>query len=359
MNRIMFDLRIAKRFGTFSLDVRGTSSSRVLGVVGPSGSGKSTLLNVIAGFTDADDADVAIGEHQLIHATDGSKTTPVHRRGVGYVCQTPLLFPHLSVQANLAYGLGAHGDHPPLDGVVDRLELRPLLAQRAATLSGGEARRVAIGRALLSAPRVMLLDEPLAGLDARLARRTLALVHRVCDAYQIPTIYVSHTVSDVLFLCEEVWRLSKGRVVTIGRPRDVIANAPVEDPAAWADLRNHFLARRDSSESEQFTVFCAGACRLVVADTWAEPCTGSAMLSIHASDILLARDLPSRISARNVLPGRVTRIEKHGRSVLVFVDVGVEWMVRLTPSATEELALAPGVETYAIVKASAISAVSA
>jgi len=357
--RIMFDLRVAKRYGSFSLDVRGTSPARVLGVVGPSGSGKSTLLDVIAGFIDADVADVAIGAHQLIHATDGSKTTAVRRRGVGYVCQTPLLFPHLSVRANLVYGLGAHGAHPPFDGVVEVLELGPLLAQRAATLSGGEARRVAIGRALLSAPRVMLLDEPLAGLDTRLARRTLALVHRVCDSYQIPTIYVSHTVSDVLFLCEEVWRLSEGRVVTTGRPRDVIAGAAIEDPAAWADLRNHFLARRDSGEPGQFTAFRVGTCRLVVADTRAELCSGTAMLSIHASDILLAGDIPRRISARNVLPGRVTRIEKQGQSVLVFVDVGIEWMVRLTPSAMEELALAPGVETYVIVKASAISAVSA
>ena len=355
----MFDLRVAKRYAGFSLDVTGVSSARVLGVVGPSGSGKSTLLNIIAGFTEADEADVAIGAHRLIHATDGARTIPVRRRGVGYVSQTPLLFPHLSVRANLIYGLGAHGENPPLDGVVDMLELRPLLAQSAGTLSGGEARRVAIGRALVSAPRVMLLDEPLAGLDARLAQQTLALVHRVCDSYQIPTVYVSHTVSDVLFLCDEVWRLSDGRVVTRGLPRDVIADAPVKDPAAWADLRNHFLASRDPSQPQQFTAFLTGGCRLVVADTRAEPCGETAMLSIHASDILLARDRPSRISARNVLPGRVTRIEKHGNGVLVFVDVGIEWMVRLTPSATDELELEPGVEAYAIVKASAISAVSA
>jgi len=355
----MFDLRVAKQFAGFSLDVAGVSAARVLGVVGPSGSGKSTLLNVLAGFIDADEANVAIDDHQLIHATDRSRTIPVRHRGVGYVSQTPLLFPHRTVQANLVYGLGAHGDNPPLDDVVDKLELRPLLGQRAKTLSGGEARRVAIGRALLSAPRVMLLDEPLSGLDLRLAQQTLALIHRVCDSYQIPTVYVSHTVSDVLFLCEEVWRLSEGRIVTRGRPHDVIANAPVKDPTAWADLRNHFLAVRDASQLEQLTAYRIGSARLVVADTRPEPSGQTAMLSIHAADILLARDRPTRISARNVLPGHVTGIERHGNGVLVFVDVGVEWMVRLTPSATEELELAPGVETFAIVKASAISAVSA
>ena len=140
---------------------------------------------------------------------------------------------------------------------------------------------------------------------------------------------------------------------------DAFANAPVEEPGEWADLRNHFLASRDPGTPEDFTGYRIGEHALVVADSRAEYGAETAMLSIHAADILLARDKPSRISARNVLPGRVTRIEKHGHRVLVFVDVGVEWMVHLTPAATDELQLSPGVETFAIVKASAISAVSA
>jgi molybdate transport system ATP-binding protein len=355
----MFDLKIRKRFGRFELDVSCRSEAQVLGVVGPSGSGKSTLLNVIAGLETADHAEVAVMGTSLITAS--RRAVAVHRRGVGYVCQDPLLFPHLTVGANLRYGLGAHGCGPGFDEVVALLELGPLVAQSARTLSGGESRRVAIARAVLSAPRVLLLDEPLGGLDARLAARTLALLHRVHTSFHIPTIYVSHTASDVVFLCDEAWRLENGRVVARGSPRDMLAGARASDPAAWTDLHNYVLARQVVDAGGGGCQFRIGSQTLAVADAnrSVDASTETAVLSVHAGDIMLARERPRRISARNVLPGRVSRLDERDSDVLVWVEAGTVWMVRITASARRELELAPGVELFVIVKASAISAVRA
>lgn len=354
----MFQIHIHKSHGDFSLDMSGTSPARVLGVVGPSGSGKSTLLNVIAGFIPPDEARVRVGDAWLVHSSDAVRHAPTRRRGVGYVCQSPLLFPHMTVHANLTYGLDAHGTSPPLDHVVAVLELAPLLNQPARTLSGGEARRVAIGRAILSAPRVMLLDEPLSGLDARLVQRTLALLYRVGESFHIPTIYVSHTMSDVIFLCDDLWRLDGGRLVATGRPRDVLTDRRYGGLGSGADLRNLFVAAREPAPKDQLTAYRIGNQCLVLADDRASGGAEKALLSIHASDILLAPDRPTRISARNVLAGRVTRVAEQGGAMLVGVDVGVEWMVRLTPAAVRELDITAGANIFAIVKASAISAAS-
>jgi len=355
----MFDLSIRKRFSDFELDVSGRSTARVLGVVGPSGSGKSTLLNVVAGFTIPDEARLVVGERRL--SSDSRAGVPVRRRGVGYVAQEPLLFPHLTVRQNLTYGYAARGHGPRFDDVVDLLEVRGLLHRSARALSGGEARRVAIGRAVLSAPCGLLLDEPLAGLDARLAARTLALLRRVQRALQMPTLYVSHTVSDVLFLCDEAWRLTGGRLVGRGAPRDLLADAGARDTSALSSLRNHFIAHRAADRTGAAPTFHIGSQPLTLAEDLADPRadTDSALLSVHASDIMLARERPRRISARNVLTGRVTCVFQRDGQVLVGVDVGVWWMVRVTPAAVEELELAQGADVFVIVKASALSAVPA
>lgn len=355
----MFDISIRKSHGPFVLEVSGTSSARILGVVGPSGSGKSTLLNVIAGFTAPDTARVRVGDAWLLHSGDAVRQKSVRRRGVGYVCQSPLLFEHLTVRANLTYGLAAHGPNPPVDAVVSVLELGSLLDRRAGTLSGGEARRVSVGRAILSAPRVLLLDEPVTGLDWRLAQRTLALIHRVGESFDIPTIYVSHTMSDVLFLCDDLWRLEQGRLAGSGHPRELLTGSTERGPGDWTDLRNLFMADVDPERETPLTTYRFGRGASVLSEAPARGGTRRALISIRASDILLARDEPTRISARNVLVGTVTRLVERGPAVLVGVDVGTEWMVRLTPGAVRDLDITAGARVFAIVKASAISAVSA
>lgn len=350
----MLDLSFQKTYHEFSLDITSRSEARVLGVVGPSGSGKSTLLNCIAGVTAPDSGSISVNGRKFFDTSSGHVSLPIRDRRIGYVLQSGLLFPHLSVTSNLQYGHRAHGACPDFDAVIDVLGLRSLLTRRAANLSGGEARRVAIGRAILTGPDLLLLDEPLAGLDPRMAHRTLGFLGDVLQTFEIPAILVSHSISDVLFLCDDAWALDHGSLVATGTPREVIRRgAGMADPAT-SDLVNFFPASLVGRDTDQPTTYSIGDQSLVVASA-PTPAPQHALLSVHASDIILARTHPQRISARNILRGTITDISQHGTNVLAFVDVGYEWMVRLTRDAVDDLELTPGVEVFAILKASSIS----
>jgi molybdate transport system ATP-binding protein len=212
--------------GPFTLDVDLTASARVTAVFGASGAGKTSLLEIVAGLRRPASGRVLLNSRVLEDAGAGIHLPPRLRR-VGYVPQDDTLFPHLSVAANLGYARAA----PPaaVARVADVLELGPFLARRPAGLSGGERRRVALGRALLSSPEVLLLDEPLTGLDAPLKERVLSYLVRVRDEFAIPTLYVSHAAEEVLALADEVLVLERGRIVLRGRPADVFV--PSSEPA--------------------------------------------------------------------------------------------------------------------------------
>lgn len=354
----MLEVKVRKNFGSFALDLSASSDARVLGVVGESGSGKTTLLSCISGILAPDSGMITLSGRFLYDGNDAGRTRPVSRRGIAYVFQDVLLFPHLSVMANLRYGLGAHGSSPDFDEVVEVLQLGSLLSRGARSLSGGEARRVGIGRALLSGPKLLLLDEPLAGLDRTRAARTLHFLKRVLSTFDVHAIYVSHALSDTLFLCDEVWVLKDGSLITSGRPREVITHTGVLDEAGLYELENIFQAEPIADGDGNLCAYRIGEQKLIAAHALREG-NEKSMLSIRASDIILSPVKPDRLSARNVLKGRVVRIAQLQRRVLVFVDVGEEWMVELTTSAIEELSIREGAEIFAIVKASAVSVLDA
>lgn len=347
----MLDVRISKQLDGFTLELAARSAARVLGVVGPSGAGKSTLLACIAGTQWPDAGVVRVRERVLFERQSVNVTAP--KRRIGMVFQEMFLFPHLTVRENLRYGLGVHGPAPDFHEVVRLLELRDRLEHRADRVSGGEARRVAIGRALLSGPELLVLDEPLTGLDRPLAMRTLAYIRRTLERFGIPAVYVSHTVSDVLYLCDEVWALRAGRLAAAGPPRRVLFEQQTADTAG---LESIFPARCVQRHEGGGAVFAVGGQRLHAAHCPPEV-LGEALLSIPASDIILASQRPGPLSARNVLRGRVTQLVASGDTWIAFVDVGAGWMVELTRAAIEELDLREGAEVYAIVKASAVQVV--
>ncbi len=204
--------------GPFTLRLDASAGERVTAVFGPSGAGKTSLLEVVAGLRRPAAGRVVLNGRVLDDATSGTHVPPRHRR-VGYVPQDDTLFPHLSVAANLSYARTA--SPAALARVADVLELGPLLGRRPARLSGGERRRVALGRALLASPEILLLDEPLTGLDAPLKERVLAHLARVRDAFRIPTLYVSHAPDEVLAIADEVLVLERGILVVRGAPADV------------------------------------------------------------------------------------------------------------------------------------------
>lgn len=210
--------KVRAPLGPFTLEVDAAAAARVTAVFGASGAGKTSLLEIVAGLRRPAGGRVLLDGRVLDDARAGIHVLPRQRR-VGYVPQDDTLFPHLSVAANVGYARAAS---PAASArVIDVLELGPLLARRPGGLSGGERRRVALGRALLSSPEVLLLDEPLTGLDAPLKERVLAYLLRVRDEFAVPTLYVSHAPDEVFALADDVFVLTRGVLTRRGTPAAV------------------------------------------------------------------------------------------------------------------------------------------
>jgi molybdate transport system ATP-binding protein len=222
MSMVLQDVRVPLAEFTLQADLELTA--HVTGIFGPSGAGKTTLLDIIAGLRRPASALIRLDD-QILTDTTGKVFVPPHRRGIGYVPQDLALFPHRSVRENLLYGHkpDAEASGPFSFGqVAEVLDIGGLTARRIGQLSGGEKQRVALGRALLSAPRLLLLDEPLASLDARLKERILPYLRRVRETFTIPILHVSHDVKEMAALCDEVLVIEEGRIVRRGAPAEVL-----------------------------------------------------------------------------------------------------------------------------------------
>ncbi len=228
---------VSAPLGPFALTVDLVAAARVTAVFGASGAGKTSLLEIVAGLRRPATGRVVLNG-RVLDDTAAGVHIPSRLRGVGYVPQDDTLFPHLSVAANLGYARAV--SLAAATRVADVLELGPLLSRRPAGLSGGERRRVALGRALLSSPEVLLLDEPLTGLDAPLKERVLSYFVRIRDEFAIPTLYVSHAPEEVLALADEVVVLERGCVVTRGRPVDVFVPSSAPAWQAFAHRTDAF-----------------------------------------------------------------------------------------------------------------------
>lgn len=204
-----FDLHITKHIGDCRIDCTIQTSKQLIALVGPSGAGKTTLLNCIAGLTAPDAGHIDIAGQTLFNAEDGTNLKP-DARGCGYVFQDNRLFPHMSVERNLQYGAKSSGTSSPytLEGIADLLDIAALLQRKPANLSGGEQRRVAIGRALLSGPEFLLLDEPLSSLDSDRGETILSTIENLRDQTGIPILYVSHSTAEVDRLTQSVFNLT-------------------------------------------------------------------------------------------------------------------------------------------------------
>jgi molybdate transport system ATP-binding protein len=213
----------------FEVEVDGDLAQGWTGLIGPSGAGKTSLLELIAGFREPSQGTITI--HGRVVFDSSSRTmVPPKKRGVGYVTQDETLFPHLSVRANLAYGVRRRGSAAPgFERIVSLLALRPLLERSVTTLSGGEKRRVSLARALLSNPELLLLDEPLTGLDSPLRDQVIGSLKTIHSQFPVPTIYVAHNPEEVLALCDEVLVLERGRIQRRGTPESIFSRSTGEE----------------------------------------------------------------------------------------------------------------------------------
>ena len=346
------------RIGSFTIDAAFGSEGGVTALFGRSGSGKTSLVNIIAGLLRPDRGRVVL-DGEVIADSERGTFTPVHRRRFGYVFQEARLFPHLSVRRNLAYGrwfAGMAGSRPEFDRVVAMLGIGQLLDRRPGTLSGGERQRVAIGRALLAAPRLLLMDEPLAALDDARKAEILPYLERLRDETRVPIVYVSHSVAEVARLAERVVVVDNGRVKASGDVAAILS----QPTAALSTERRETGALVEGvvegqDDRHDLTLVRAGRCLIRVPHLVSSP--GHALrLYIAARDVMLATARPETINALNVLEGTVVDLLPVGKgSVDVRVDCGGNMIVaRITALSRETLALAPGKTVLAIIKTVAL-----
>lgn len=349
----MLQARFSKKRGNFQLSCNFAVPGGGLGIFGPSGSGKSTLLECVAGLLRPDEGEIVL-DGEVLDA--GRVHVPPERRGIALVFQEGALFPHLTVAGNLAYGrarrLGCGPEVITRDEVVDLLDLGPLMERRPQALSGGEARRVALGRALLSRPRMLILDEPLTGLDEQLRRRILPDLIRIRDRLRLPTLFVSHVLAEVLALSDRLLVLEAGRQVALGEARQVLHDPAVFPVAEATGLENVLeVTLRENVPADGVTR--AEWHGLPVAlplqsGAW----EGVVRVALRASDVVLTHGSEAS-SARNRWPGRVVAVTATPSRVLVRLEVpgGESLLAEVTARAVADLGLVPGAEVTLVVKA--------
>ncbi len=353
------EVRIRKRFphpeGTFNLNVHFRALAGFTIIFGPSGSGKTTLLECIAGLTQPDDGRIAIGGEDL-YDSEQKRTERAWKRRIGYVQQDLALFPHLTAEENVAYGLSELGKlerQTRSREILTLFRIDHLRDRRPAEISGGERQRVALARTLVTNPRALLLDEPLAALDRKTKSSLVAELRQWNQLHRVPILFVTHSGEEVFGLGDEVIVLDAGRIVAQGQPHDVM-NAPrLETVAQITGFENIFGATVLSLHEDRGTMTCKLEGAAVELETpLVRADVGSRLrVGIRAGDLLLATELPRGLSARNILPGTISRLER--RDVVVSAQVncgGAEFEVHLTLAARDSLQLGVGKAVWIVLK---------
>ncbi len=348
----MLDLNVSTRLGGFSVDANIKADAGVTALFGPSGAGKTTLVNMLAGLLRPERGHIIVQGEILFDREQGIDVPPEARR-IGYVFQESRLFPHMSVAANLNYG--RRQDTVNFDGVVDLLALGPLLKRRPNSLSGGERQRVAIGRALLASPRILLMDEPLANLDAPRRSEILPFIEDLRREFSPSIVYVSHNMDEIIRLADQLVVMAEGTVV---------ANGPVAEITSRLDLRpltgrwdagsviDTVVAEQDERDFLTRLSFKGGNLWLPRLDL----AIGTSLrIQVRARDVSIALIPPADVSILNVFAGEVIEVgEDDGPQVDVLLDIGAPLWARITKRSQRELNIAPGRMVHAMIKAMAV-----
>ncbi|MBX4990734.1 molybdate transport system ATP-binding protein [Rhizobium binae] len=347
-----------QRLGAFFLDAAFTSEGGVTALFGRSGSGKTSLIRIIAGLARPDEGRVVLDGESLTE-TKAGLFVPKHRRHFGYVFQEARLFPHLSVRANLSYGRWfapgvARGES--FDHVVDLLGIETLLDRSPAKLSGGEKQRVAIGRALLCSPRLLLMDEPLAALDEARKAEILPYLERLRDQTEIPIVYVSHSIAEVARLANKVVVMRDGGVEAVGPAVDILSRASAAfDRKEAGALLQGIVESFDARHHLSTVALKSGRLHIPgAALTPGKP----VRIRIPSRDVMLATARPEGLSALNIVEGKIEQLSPDADgTVEIRLDCGGDAILsRITALSCERLDLRPGNTVFAVIKTVALEA---
>jgi molybdate transport system ATP-binding protein len=350
----MLSVAITHRLGDFTLDVAFEVEGGLTALFGRSGAGKTSLVNAIAGLIRPDQGRIEV-DGVVLTDTASRMFVPPHRRRIGYVFQEGRLFPHLNVRQNLVYGRwfapkAAGGSD--FDQVIGLLGIEHLLTRRPANLSGGEKQRIAIGRALLARPRLLVMDEPLAALDEGRRHEIFPYIERLRDEMRVPIVYVSHSIAEVSRLATTLVVLSDGEVAAIGPTAQLMGRLdlfPLTGRAEAGALLSTQIAGHDRNFGLTILKVAAGELRVPRLDL---PVGTALRVRIRARDVMIALAPPQGLSALNVLPGTVAEIAaSDGPIVQMRLDCAGEALIaRLTRRSVDTLGLIPGLKVHAVIK---------
>ncbi|MCA0869949.1 molybdenum ABC transporter ATP-binding protein [Seohaeicola saemankumensis] len=349
---------IAHPLAGFDLRVAFEAPGGITALFGQSGTGKTTVVNAVSGLLRPRSGRIVV-EGETLFDAERRLHLPTHKRRLGYVFQEARLFPHLSVRQNLTYGLRfapADAPGPSLDEVCDLLGIAPLLDRRPGGLSGGEKQRVAIGRALLSRPRMLLLDEPLAALDTARKQEILPYLETLRDQTDIPMLYVSHSVAEVARLATTVVVLEQGRVARTGPAERVLSDPAMVRQLGLREAGAVVPATVARHHDDGLTELSVSGGRLFLPAMDTAPGSPT-RVRILAHDVIVARDAPTGLSALNILPATVLALRGgEGPGVIVQMQCGDDRLLaRITRRSATALELAPGQQVYAVVKSVSVA----
>jgi molybdate transport system ATP-binding protein len=355
----MLRINVKRKQGQFIVDASFTvDSTGVTALFGPSGAGKTSIVNMVAGLSRPDTGLVMVNGRTVFDSEKGIDIPPEHR-GFGYVFQDGRIFPHLSVRSNLMYGMRLVPRNKrtiAFNDVVELLGIAHLLKRRIANLSGGEKQRVAIGRALLTSPSLLLMDEPLASLDEARKSEVLPFVERLSTHLSIPILYVSHSLTEILNLADTLVFLDSGRVQSVGPVEDVV-NRPelafVKNGNESGAVVPTVVDHHDRSDGLTYLRFGRNLLKVPLFDA-----SHGAKVRVHINsrDVALALSRPAHTSVQNIFPATVEQVSEHdGALVDVRLDIGSPISARVTRKASRELDLKDGQRLFVMVKSVAIS----
>lgn len=346
---MLFEVDVEKKIGDFSLQVEFSLSEKKCGVFGPSGSGKSTLMHILAGLLKPDRGKIVLDGVSLFDQEKNINLSPQERR-IGVVFQHAHLFPHMNVRRNLLYGwrrTPIQERRTTPEAIIKVLNLEHLMERGVNSLSGGERQRVALGRTVLSCPRLILMDEPLTGLDQDLKFQIIPYLRNVLDQFEIPLLFISHSLQEIRLMTDEVLVFEEGRLQQRLPAEDLARRRLVSDSRGYANL----LHLPPPQPHGDLWSYSWGGTELILVDPGGK---GDNLFELGAKDVTLFKQHPVATSARNLLPCRVSDVFGDGNRIGVELSCnGGRLVSQIVPESVRELDIRKGTEVVAVIKASA------
>ena len=349
---MLFEVDVEKKIGTFSLQVAFNLSAQKCGVFGPSGSGKSTLMHILAGLLKPDRGRIVFDGISLFDSEKKVNLSPQERR-VGVVFQHAHLFPHMNVRRNLIYGwqrIPVAQRRITPEAIIEALNLEHLLERGVNRLSGGERQRVALGRTVLSCPRLILMDEPLSGLDQELKFQIIPYLRKVLDEFAIPLLFISHSLEEIRLMTDEVLVFEQGRLEQRLAVEDLARRHLGSGSRGYANLLT-LTSPRPHGDLWSYQWGGTEGTELILAEPGG---SGDNLFELGAKDVTLFKRHPEATSARNLLPCRVSDLFGDGNRIGVdLAFAGGHLVSQIVPESVRELDIIKGAEVVAVIKASA------